>query len=92
MLKQRFLSVYSKGLVVFFRRRLRLSPLERKTLVLIMTHQPISVDGLIELLGGGLTHNAVAAKVFRINQKAYPISERKLIVNSKGCYRINEYM
>ena len=92
MLKQRFLSIYSRGLVVFFRCRLRLSPLERKTLVMIMTHQPISVDDLIVLLGGNLTHNAVAAKVFRINKKAFVISKRKLIVNSKGLYRINEYM
>ena len=92
MLKQRFLSVYSFGLVAFFKRRLKLSPLERQTLIIIMMHQPISVDDLIAALGGGLTHNAVAAKVFRINQKAYVISERKLILCSKSHYRINEYM
>lgn len=92
MLKQRFLSVYSGGLVAFFRHRLKLSPLERKTLVLIMRHQPISIVDLIAALGGGLTRNAVAAKVFRINTKAFVISERKLILCSKGHYRINEYM
>ena len=92
MLKQRFLSVYSCGLISFFRRRLKLSPLERKTLIIIMMHQPISIDDLITALGGGLTHNAVAAKVFRINRKAFVISERKLILCSKSCYRINEYM
>ena len=57
-----------------------------------MMHQPISIDDLITALGGGLTHNAVAAKVFRINRKAFVISERKLILCSKSCYRINEYM
>ena len=71
---------------------LKLTPSERKLLVAIAEHGPLSIEELVPLLNVGVSRGNVAVHINAINRKAERIGARKLIVFRENAYKINPFM
>ena len=81
------------GRVIFLGYELRLTPNERKILFAVAQGGATSaelLDVITCLRRVGLSN--VAAHISAINKKAKEIGSRRLIVNQKGKYILNEFM
>ena len=81
------------GRVIFLGYELRLTPNERKILSAVANGGATSTEllaSITHLRRVGLSN--VAAHISAINKKAKEIGSRRLIVNKKGKYILNEFM